>query len=305
MTTTGTQELGLPLDSVEKALFPGGAHSGRDGFPYHNAFHDILCRVRDHTDPTLKLKAIRDFKMLSKDFHQSQLKKTSEEPTETNSRRTGTDDASRRLSLDPSVLSINMRRKRQSETQTIPNTSAENEEHVIVQSLKNLLLLLRPKTIFRDLQYIAVFVSSDHLDNAELGQALLHVGLAALAWKDEVCRAMVEVADRIVTKDSIKRSISKVRVREPSILKAMEYWIIGAREGNAIAQRELASLYLTHPDVPPIVSLPLASSSDIFKREMMWGGRGRCPGPRCRPSAWLCIGCKRPPRTRMMWRRGN
>jgi len=32
----------------------------------------------------------------------------------------------------------------------------------------------------------------------------------------------------------------------------------------------LASLYLTHPDVPPIVSLPLALSSEIFKREMRW-----------------------------------
>jgi chromatin assembly factor 1 subunit A len=152
--------------------------------------------------------------------------------------------------------------------------TTEYDENFIVQSLKDLLHALRPKTLFRDLQYIAAFASSDNLDDPELGQAFLHMGLAALAWKDEVCRGMVDVADRIVASDSIKRNVSSAKKREPSVLKAMEYWIVGAREGNAIAQRELASLYLTHPDVPPIVSLPLTLSSDIFKSEMMWEEEG-------------------------------
>jgi TPR repeat protein len=81
---------------------------------------------------------------------------------------------------------------------------------------------------------------------------------------------MVDVADRIVARDSIKRGTRPGPSREPSVLKAAEYWVIAAREGNAIAQRELAGLYLTHPEVPPIVSLPLALSSEIFKNDMMW-----------------------------------
>jgi chromatin assembly factor 1 subunit A len=259
---------------VEKALFTGGSQLGLDGFPYLHAFNDILCRVRDHTDPILKLRAIRDFKMLSQDFQQSQQKSSSDVDLTHITEREVTENGRRRLSLNPSVLPANLQRQRQKENFDPPVSSVSSEEDIIVQSLKHLLLILRPKTIFRDLQYIAVFVSSDNLHDADLGQAFLHVGLAALAWKDEVCRAMVDVADRIVAKDSIKRNVSNTKLREPSVLKAMEYWIIGAREGNAIAQRELASLYLTHPDVPPIVSLPLALSSDIFKKEMMWEGEG-------------------------------
>ncbi|KAJ9617137.1 hypothetical protein H2200_000858 [Cladophialophora chaetospira] len=262
------------FQSVEHALLYGSGGLRTNDFPFLNAFNDIICRIRDHTDPILKLKAIRDFKTLSQDFHRNQQNTSSDATPKQVDGHTSTDDESRRRSLDPSILSANLRRQRQKRDVVTRPCDVQNEENLIVQSLKELLLVLRPKTIFRDLQYISALVSSDNMDDAELDKAFLHVGLAALAWKDEVCRAMVDVADRIVAKDLIKRNISNTKMREPSILKAMEYWIIGAREGNAIAQRELASLYLTHPDVPPIVSLPLSSSSDTFKSEMMWDSGG-------------------------------
>ena len=47
-------------------------------------------------------------------------------------------------------------------------------------------------------------------------------------------------------------------------------WIITAKEGNAVAQRELAILYLTHPELLPRVTLPLTSPRDTFKAEMMY-----------------------------------
>ena len=265
--SSGTQDRNTQLECVERALFTGDSSQGPDKFPYFLTFTDILCRIRDHTDPILKLRAVRDFKMLSQDFQRSQQQDSS---STTVADGEVADNGLRRKSLNPSLLSGNLRRRQEQKTPDPPISAGSSEEDIIVQSLKNLLLVLRPKTLFRDLQYVAVFVSSENLHNADLGQAFTHVGLAALAWKDEVCRAMVDVADRIVAKDSIKRNVSSVKTKEPSVLKAMEYWIIGAREGNAIAQRELASLYLTHPDVPPIVSLPLTLSSDIFKREMMW-----------------------------------
>jgi chromatin assembly factor 1 subunit A len=47
-------------------------------------------------------------------------------------------------------------------------------------------------------------------------------------------------------------------------------WIIAAQEGNPVAQRELAILYLTHPDIVPRVTLPLTMPRDTFKAEMMY-----------------------------------
>ncbi|KAK5654927.1 hypothetical protein OQA88_6683 [Cercophora sp. LCS_1] len=57
---------------------------------------------------------------------------------------------------------------------------------------------LRPKTLFRDLQFIAAFVPPSVLDKTEKGKAFWDTGLAALSLKQEVCRTMVEVADDIV-----------------------------------------------------------------------------------------------------------
>ncbi|KAK3374136.1 hypothetical protein B0T24DRAFT_288331 [Lasiosphaeria ovina] len=57
---------------------------------------------------------------------------------------------------------------------------------------------LRPKTLFRDLQFISSFVPSSILDKTEKGKAFWDAGLAALGLKQEVCRTMVEVADDIV-----------------------------------------------------------------------------------------------------------
>ncbi|EXJ76574.1 uncharacterized protein A1O5_01082 [Cladophialophora psammophila CBS 110553] len=255
--------------SLDKLLTNGNGQLDAENFPYLTAFDDVLGRVRDHTDPVLKLKAIRDFKSLSQAFqrsHREAIQKAISARQDVDSL-----DPTRRRSLDPNVLSQNFKRQqRQNKIRTQVAVEVAGGESATVQFLKDLLFVLRPKTIFRDLQYIAAFVSSETLDDTELGPAFLHVGLAALAWKDEVCRGMVDVADRIVARDAIKRTVSSGSRRESSVLKALEYWLIGAREGNAIAQRELASLYLTHPDVPPIVSLPLAPSSEIFKREMKW-----------------------------------
>jgi hypothetical protein len=57
---------------------------------------------------------------------------------------------------------------------------------------------LRPKSLFRDLQFIASFVPASILDKTEKGKAFWDTGLAALGLKGEVCRTMVEVADEIV-----------------------------------------------------------------------------------------------------------
>lgn len=263
---SSTGAIPMPADPIEDLLNNERPELEPSGFSYRHAFDDVLMRISEHVDPNLKLEAIHDFLILSKAFQHTHPNPNQEQlVTQTNS---GTP---RRQSLNPSILSSSVNRREQVTKSSASGTNlGGSSESEVVQFLKRLLLVLRPRTIFRDLQYVAAFVSSDTLNDTEVGRAFLHVGLAALAWKDEVCRAMVDVADRIVAKDTIKRSIRHNERNEPSILKAAEYWVVAAREGNPIAQRELASLYLTHPEVPPIISLPLALSSDIFKNDMMW-----------------------------------
>jgi len=258
------------LDTIEKVLDDPTEDNDLNTFTFRRAFEDTLARVSQHVDPNLKLKAVRDFRQLALLFWKSLSSKS--DPAEQRG------EATRRRSLDSSLRPTNMERMYRTETQTrSPDINLERaEESDIALLLKRLLFVLSPRTIFRDLQYISAFVSSHTLDDTEMGRAVMHVGLATLAWKDEVCRGMVDVADRIVVKDSTKRQISEDGEKEVSIAKAAEYWMIAAREGNAIAQRELASLYLTHPESTPIISMPLALGSDIFKNEMMWtedGGR--------------------------------
>ncbi|EXJ91822.1 hypothetical protein A1O3_00372 [Capronia epimyces CBS 606.96] len=265
-----------------------GSRTDAGEFSYHSAFSDVLSRVQKHVDPHSKLKAIYDFKTLSQAFHKSRryLPPAGNEISRVDG--VNSEELLRRRSLNPSVLSANLSRHEGKDVKTRP-FQTDNEDN-LTTLLKQLLFALQPKTIFRDLQYVAAFVSSQTLADTEVGRAFLHVGLAALAWKDEVCRGMVDVADRIVVRDSIKRDARGRERNEPSILKAMDYWLIAAREGNAIAQRELASLYLTHPEVPPIVSLPLALSSEIFKSEMMWEeheGSRRCRQSLCLALHWM------------------
>ncbi|EHY55138.1 hypothetical protein, variant 2 [Exophiala dermatitidis NIH/UT8656] len=263
---------------------PEDPQDGGVSYPYHSAFLDILSRMQEHVDPNLKLKAIRDFEILAQAFLKSRQESLQERDLCGKEQSPGSEDHRRRRSLNPSLLSANLGRRKEKqilEARSPPSSESTvdgNDENSLLALLKKLLFALQPKTIFRDLQYIAAFASSQTLADSDTGRAFLHVGLAALAWKDEVCRCMVDVADRIVVKDSIKREEARRKVNEPSILKAMEYWVIAAREGNAIAQRELASLYLTHPDILPIVSLPLAFSSEIFKAEMMWEEEQEQPG---------------------------
>jgi hypothetical protein len=57
---------------------------------------------------------------------------------------------------------------------------------------------VRPKTLFRDLQFIASLVPASVLDRTELGKAFWDTSLAALLLKQDVCRTMVEVADEVV-----------------------------------------------------------------------------------------------------------
>lgn len=151
--------------------------------------------------------------------------------------------------------------------------SAPSEDQ-IVSTLRDLILEVKPKTLFRDLQFISAFVPSDHLNKTDRGTAFLQFGLAALSLKDEICNSMVEIADRIVSQELDRRHPLPGAEFYPrpghAIEDAAGMWIITAKEGNPVAQRELAILYLTHPELLPRVTLPLTLPRDTFKAEMMY-----------------------------------
>jgi chromatin assembly factor 1 subunit A len=146
-------------------------------------------------------------------------------------------------------------------------------ESQIVATMRDLILEVKPKTLFRDLQFISAFVPGDQLDQTR-GTAFLQFGLAALSLKEEICYSLVEIADRIVSQELSRRHPPFASDFKPqpghAIQDAAGMWIITAKEGNPVAQRELAILYLTHPELLPRVTLPLTLPRDTFKAEMMY-----------------------------------
>lgn len=168
---------------------------------------------------------------------------------------------------------------------------------------------LRPKTLFRDLQFIAAFVPSSLLDKTERGKAFWDAGLAALSLKQEVCRTMVEVADDIVKTFTQSRggasmnnrpgpgSTASVSDHDPpglspaagidpslspppsppsplplsthSLADAAKMWTITAKEGDPTAQRELAIFYLSNPELVERTTLPLSKPREVFKQAVI------------------------------------
>ncbi|KAK4189117.1 hypothetical protein QBC35DRAFT_381051 [Podospora australis] len=170
---------------------------------------------------------------------------------------------------------------------------------------------LRPKTLFRDLQFIAAFVPPSVLDRSERGKAFWDAALAALSLKQEVCRTMVEVADDIVKNFTQSRGgaggnrpgtgstvsnpdaagVSPAAGEPPSpplsppsplplsthsLADAARMWTITAKEGDPTAQRELAIFYLSNPELVERTTLPLSKPREVFKQaviEKYGGGR--------------------------------
>ncbi|KMU74688.1 hypothetical protein CISG_00618 [Coccidioides immitis RMSCC 3703] len=160
-------------------------------------------------------------------------------------------------------------------TNEISSGSSANSlpsDNQIIRALRELIQKFQPKTLFRDLQFIAAFVPSEVLNKADAGTAFLQFGLAAFELKDDVCHSMVQIADNIVSQELSKRqrqSPFSPRIGN-GIEDAARMWIITAQEGNAVAQRELAILYLTHPEILPRVTFPLTMPRETFNRDMMY-----------------------------------
>ncbi|KAK6354614.1 hypothetical protein TWF696_003755 [Orbilia brochopaga] len=156
---------------------------------------------------------------------------------------------------------------------------------------------IRPRTLFRDLQFMASFIPAHQLDLSPQGKAFWDMANAALRLKVDVVTTMVEVADEIVAYHTKRRTpesaasqpaISKEKFDKNPDLKskspqpagsewiarysmkdAANMWLITAKEGDATAQRELAIFYLTNPALLPLATMPMSKTKDIFRNDSM------------------------------------
>ncbi|KAI1443000.1 hypothetical protein F5Y02DRAFT_420438 [Annulohypoxylon stygium] len=136
---------------------------------------------------------------------------------------------------------------------------------------------IRPKTLFRDLQFIYSFVSSSTLDG-ERNKAFWDIVVVALSLKQDVISTMVEVADEILNycvpsrkRPSVDGSPEVLRPKQPlhELRDAAKMWTIAAKEGNATAQRELGLFNLSNPELVERSTLPLSKPRDVFKQAVM------------------------------------
>ena len=132
--------------------------------------------------------------------------------------------------------------------------------------------LFRQKTLFRDLQYIAAFIPSSILDNTPQGESFWSAGLAALSLKEDLCKSMLVHANQIVAyhltpknPDGLPNQHLETDLSRTSLADAARLYVITALEGDPTAARELALFYLTHPELVPLVTLPLSKPSETFK----------------------------------------
>ena len=252
----------------------------RESFSYGTVFRRLIEVFSRHGNPFVKLKALRDLRALViaslNSSHDARHASDSSKPAEKDSRSRlrASFSGSRTAQLPEKDVSSSSSPAVGSDAFSRPSEYSTPTDNQIVDALKRLLLEIQPKTLFRDLQFISAFVSSDTLNKTDSGTAFLQFGLAALGLKDEVCDNMVEIADAIVSHELTRRHPPPGYDLNPrpghAIEDAAGMWIITAKEGNAVAQRELAILYLTHPELLPRVTLPMTLPRDTFKAEMMY-----------------------------------
>ncbi|WEW56089.1 hypothetical protein PRK78_001524 [Emydomyces testavorans] len=252
------------------------------GFDYDLAFQQMMNKFSRPANPFAKLKALNDIRALViaslTSVHGSNANAQFSVPTE----NCPADGRFQRNSISegskPSYIADDQTPTPSSPVPALGEMSSRSSvnslpsDNQVIRALRDLIRKFQPKTLFRDLQFIAAFVPSEVLNKADAGTAFLQFGLAAFELKDSVCHSMVEIADNIVSQELSKRhrhSPFSPRFGN-GIEDAARMWIITAQEGNAVAQRELAILYLTHPEVLPRVTLPLTMPRDTFKANMMY-----------------------------------
>ncbi|KAL8790138.1 MAG: hypothetical protein Q9195_006518 [Heterodermia aff. obscurata] len=268
--------------------------SRQSPFPFFKAFKSLLTKFSHTSDPFAKLEILAELELLVVSSIQSsnQSQNLDHEycatlrnnvPTSSILRSQGLNiPRTKATSLEEVMANCTERRAGTMRFASSRPTSSNGfrrifdppDTDMVVNALLQLFRNsdLRPRTLFRDLQLIATFIPSEVLDQSAKGKAFWDVGLAALAYKEERCEAVIHRANRITNyhvsanKDtsSFMNAYSSDLV-DTSLGDAAQLWVTIAKEGSPVACRELGLFYLTHPELLPRVTLPFSKSKDIFK----------------------------------------
>lgn len=307
-------------------------------FPFTNAYQRLLRMFCVHPNPYAKLNALYELEHLivaslsssSSRRRLAWLTRTAEMEAQSYGQ------ANRSRPFDEAIDNLKERRSQtmqapilgrmpsgnlNAETRSVINASnAANNTDAIATVLQSLFRNadIRPKTLFRDLQFIASFVPASILDKTDRGKAFWDCAIAALGLKQEVCRTMVEMADEIVgvhttrkirppapestASESIdgeqqqaqrpsptaEEQASRTAVLSPPtppppsttyrLEDAARMWTITAKEGDPTSQRELALFYLSNPELVDRTTLPLSKPREVFKQAVMEKFRGAAGG---------------------------
>ncbi|KAI4261697.1 MAG: hypothetical protein L6R42_003109, partial [Xanthoria sp. 1 TBL-2021] len=263
----------------------------KSSFPYRENYKAILERFSMNDDPQVKLQRLHELEQLISLSIQETL------PSSSSARRQGdhkyatkTDSSHLKSMLVPRTKATSFEEvianctERRAGTMRFKNAaktasrSPDRPSFGTDEVVNTLLSIfrdpeLRPRTLFRDLQYIAAFVPAETLDQTPQGKAFWDAGLAALAFKQDLCDAMIVRATDITTYHISASSSSPTPptalpadVAHTTLREAAELWIIAAKEGSATAARELGLLYLTHPELLPRTTLqPFSKPKEVFK----------------------------------------
>ncbi|CAM1507900.1 Fc.00g047480.m01.CDS01 [Cosmosporella sp. VM-42] len=301
-----TSETPTIVTNDGKGPSDAGAKAGGNEFPFKKAYQRLLNMFCVHPNPYAKLNALHELENLiiaslnsnaSKRprWNRSDAGSSVVEEHSSNARQTlleGTIDnvkerRSQALQSQLAPVFGHQSRQSNSETRSIISGGGANTDAIT----KELQLLfreasIRPKSLFRDLQFIASFVPSSVLDKPDRGKAFWNTGLAALKLKSEVCRTMMEMADEVVAAHTHVRKASNDTTAmsdgtpsatgtppPPSTTYKLDdagkMWAITAKEGFPTAQRELALFYLSNPEFVERTTLPLSKPREVFKQTVM------------------------------------
>ncbi|KAL3423148.1 hypothetical protein PVAG01_04895 [Phlyctema vagabunda] len=275
-------------------------------FPYRKAFQRLLRMFSVHPSPYAKLNALFELEHLIIAFLTPSVRRSRVRPETLSASTAHIPDlqhvhafgpgesisTSRAKNIEEAIDNCKDRRshtiqpeflvpaQKHSDRSYATPTPASTDK--IVEMLQDLFrdADIRPKTLFRDLQFIASFVPAAVLDKTERGKAFWDAGLAALGLKQDVCRTLIEIADEIVVYyTQARKTTSSHMVAEAlpvsgepmkySMQDAAKMWTITAREGDPVAERELAIFYLTHPELVERVTAPLSKPRETFKAQVM------------------------------------
>jgi hypothetical protein len=237
-----------------RAASGSSTHSG-SGFDFAAAYKRLLTRFSVHPAPHEKLKALYELEQLmNASFTSIPLAE-------------GDSTSVFHTAFPPTP------RASTESSRSVSGSSAVGTDDLI-DEIQRLLRdpEMRPKTLFRDLAFVSAFVPPVTLTHHGEGKVFWDIGLAALAIKTDVVNSMVDWYEEIMAgneRTTARRAEGDSRARATSIggmKDAARMLVITACEGNAVGQRELALLHLSHPSLLPLTTLPLTRPSDTFHK---------------------------------------